>query len=95
MLPCGFLLIRTLVAISHQVAIGAIVATLTELIEPFGINDNLTIPIFSSIALQYGFSRISTCNIAAGSAVTLAKGILAKIDVPHPFDWYSRLSDLF
>jgi dolichol kinase len=78
-----------------QVAIGAIVATLTELIEPFGINDNLTIPIFSSIALQYGFSRISTCNIAAGSAVTLAKGILAKIDVPHPFDWYSRLSDLF
>jgi len=79
----------------HQVAIGAIVATLTELIEPFGINDNLTIPIFSSIALQYGFSRISTCNIAAGSAVTLAKGILAKIDVPHPFDWYSRLSDLF
>ena len=94
-LPCGFLLIRTLVALAHQVAIGAIVATLTELIEPFGINDNLTIPIFSSIALQYGFSRISTCNIAAGSAVTLAKGILAKIDVPHPFDWYSRLSDLF
>jgi len=79
----------------YPVAIGAIVATLTELIEPFGINDNLTIPIFSSIALQYGFSRISTCNIAAGSAVTLAKGILAKIDVPHPFDWYSRLSDLF
>ena len=69
--------------------------SLTELIEPFGINDNLTIPIFSSIALQYGFSRISTCNIAAGSAVTLAKGILSKIDVPHPFDWYSRLSDFF
>ena len=40
---------------------GALVATLTELHEPFGINDNLTIPLFSSIAMQLAFHRISQC----------------------------------
>jgi len=64
----------------YPVAIGAIVATLTELIEPFGINDNLTIPLFSSIALQYGFSRISSCQVAAGGGLTLAKEIVSKFD---------------
>jgi hypothetical protein len=37
---------------------GALAATLTELHEPFGLNDNLTIPIFSSLAMQWAFSRI-------------------------------------
>ena len=40
---------------------GALVATLTELYVPFGINDNLTIPLFSSIAMQLAFNRISAC----------------------------------
>ena len=40
---------------------GALVATLTELHEPFRLNDNLTIPIFSSIAMQLAFHRIQTC----------------------------------
>lgn len=39
-------------------AAGALAATLTELHEPFGLNDNLTIPIFSSLAMQWAFSRI-------------------------------------
>jgi diacylglycerol kinase (CTP) len=45
----------------YAVVIGALVATLVELYEPFGINDNLTIPITSSLALQWGLSRIESC----------------------------------
>jgi len=41
--------------------VGALAATLTELYEPFGVNDNLTIPLISSVALQLGFKRIETC----------------------------------
>jgi hypothetical protein len=44
-------------ALLHLCA-GALTATLTELHEPFGLNDNLTIPIFSSLAMQWAFSRI-------------------------------------
>lgn len=42
----------------YAVAIAAIVATLTELHEPFGLNDNLTIPVFSALALQFGLLRV-------------------------------------
>jgi diacylglycerol kinase (CTP) len=42
----------------YAVFLGALVATVTELYEPFGLNDNLTIPIVSSLALQWGLSRI-------------------------------------
>jgi len=42
--------------------LGALVATLTELYEPLGINDNLTIPVLASLALQIGFSRIRNCS---------------------------------
>jgi len=38
------------------------VATLTELYEPLGINDNLTIPVLASLALQIGFARIRNCS---------------------------------
>ena len=34
---------------------------LTELHEPLRLNDNLTIPVFSSIAMQLAFQRIATC----------------------------------
>ena len=40
-------------------AIGALVATLVELYEPFGLNDNLTIPVFSSIAITWAFQRVA------------------------------------
>jgi len=42
--------------------LGALVATITELYEPFGINDNLTIPVFASLGLQIGFGRIRHCS---------------------------------
>jgi dolichol kinase len=45
----------------YPVFFGALAATLTEVYEPLGLNDNLTIPLFSSIALQWGFARIQTC----------------------------------
>ena len=45
----------------YPVFFGALVATLTELHEPFKINDNLTIPLFSSVAMQLAFARIATC----------------------------------
>jgi len=60
---------------------GAIVATLTELIEPFGLNDNVTIPVFSSIALQFGFSRISSCHIGQGQGVALLKEIFSNLNL--------------
>ena len=45
----------------YPVFFGALVATLTELYEPLRLNDNLTIPLISSIAMQWGFSRIQAC----------------------------------
>ena len=42
----------------YAVIMGSLVATVTELYEPFGFNDNLTIPIFSSLALHYGLLRV-------------------------------------
>eukprot|EP00440_Ansanella_granifera_P070493 gb/GFBE01076496.1/.p1 GENE.gb/GFBE01076496.1/~~gb/GFBE01076496.1/.p1 ORF type:complete len:285 (+),score=42.72 gb/GFBE01076496.1/:1-855(+) len=48
----------------YAVVIGALVATLTELYEPFGMNDNVTIPILSGIALTFGFARTYSCEPA-------------------------------
>lgn len=45
----------------YAVFFGALVATLTELHEPFRLNDNLTIPVFSSLAMQLAFRRIESC----------------------------------
>ena len=46
----------------YAVFIGAAVATLTELNEPFGINDNLSIPLASSVAMTWAFARIASCE---------------------------------
>jgi hypothetical protein len=46
------------------VVIGALTATLVELYEPFGINDNVSIPILSSLALTFGFARTFSCEPA-------------------------------
>uniref|UniRef100_A0A7S2IEZ6 Uncharacterized protein n=1 Tax=Haptolina brevifila TaxID=156173 RepID=A0A7S2IEZ6_9EUKA len=59
--------------------LGALVATLTELYEPFGINDNLSIPVFASIALQVGFARVCQCSTVSSvsSATWLMDMVLA------------------
>lgn len=48
----------------YAVVIGSLAATLTELYEPLGINDNVTIPIMSGIALTFGFARTYSCEPA-------------------------------
>merc|ERR1719272_1286492 len=48
----------------YPVFIASLAATLVELYEPFGINDNVTIPILSSLALTFGFARIYSCDPA-------------------------------
>lgn len=45
----------------YGVFVGALIATLTELHEPLGLNDNLTIPLFSAIAMQWGLGRVRSC----------------------------------
>ena len=45
----------------YPVFFGALAATLTELYEPFNLNDNLTSPVFSSLAMQWAFHRIQLC----------------------------------
>jgi len=45
----------------YPIFFGALAATLTELYEPFNLNDNLTIPVVSSIAMQWAFQRIQLC----------------------------------
>eukprot|EP00298_Acanthocystis_sp_HF-20_P002916 c13299_g2_i1.p1 GENE.c13299_g2_i1~~c13299_g2_i1.p1 ORF type:complete len:262 (-),score=100.00 c13299_g2_i1:27-812(-) len=42
----------------YAVFFGSLAATLTELYEPFGLDDNLTIPFVSGVALMWGFNRI-------------------------------------
>mmetsp|Transcript_37432 Transcript_37432/g.85699 ORF Transcript_37432/g.85699 Transcript_37432/m.85699 type:complete len:321 (-) Transcript_37432:194-1156(-) len=41
---------------------GALIATITELYEPFNLNDNLTIPLFGGLGLAWGFARIENCQ---------------------------------
>lgn len=64
MLACvfiGMFLYSNVFMCEYAVFLGALAATLTELYEPFGLNDNLTIPLISSLALQFGLSRIEGC----------------------------------
>lgn len=46
----------------YAVVIAALTATLVELYEPFGLNDNVTIPVLSSMALTFGFERTYFCD---------------------------------
>lgn len=46
----------------YAVVIGALVATLAELYEPFGLDDNLSVPVLSSLALTFGFARTYSCD---------------------------------
>ena len=42
----------------YAVIVGALVATFVELYEPFALNDNITIPVMSSLALEVALERI-------------------------------------
>jgi len=42
----------------YAVVVGAIVATIVELYEPFGLNDNITVPVLSSLALEFALERV-------------------------------------
>jgi len=46
----------------YAVVIAALTATLVELYEPLGINDNVTIPVLSGLALTFGFWRTYACE---------------------------------
>jgi dolichol kinase len=47
----------------YAVVVGSLVATLVELYEPFGLNDNITIPVLSGFALQWALQRIKVCGL--------------------------------
>lgn len=54
----GLIIYEEIYLAEYAVFLGATAATITELYEPFGLNDNLTIPMISSFALQIGLRRI-------------------------------------
>merc|ERR1712228_250099 len=56
----------------YPVFFGALAATLTELYEPLRLNDNLTIPVFSSLAMQWAFARIQTCDVPEPAPLVVA-----------------------
>jgi len=45
----------------YAVIIGSLAATIVELYEPLGVNDNITIPICSAAALQWALARVENC----------------------------------
>lgn len=55
---------------------GALAATLVELYEPLGINDNLTIPVISSLVMQWGMARIAHCTPAQMSFASVWQAIV-------------------
>ena len=65
----GKILFFQLPLAEYAVVVGAAVATVVELWEPFAINDNLTIPVMSGLALHWGFARLNC--IIIGEPCTL------------------------
>lgn len=59
----GFVAFSETYLSEYAIFLGSLVATIVELYEPFGVNDNLTIPLASSLALQWGLSRIQQCDL--------------------------------
>lgn len=45
----------------YAVIIGSLASTLVELYEPFGINDNITIPFVGGAVLQWALARVENC----------------------------------
>jgi len=50
----------------YPVFFGALLATLVEVWEPFALNDNLTIPLMSGLAIHYGFARLEAFHKSGG-----------------------------
>uniref|UniRef100_A0A7S1FAI7 Dolichol kinase n=1 Tax=Noctiluca scintillans TaxID=2966 RepID=A0A7S1FAI7_NOCSC len=48
----------------YAVILASLAATLVEVYEPFGINDNVSIPVLASVALTFGFARTYKCEPA-------------------------------
>ena len=57
----GYFMLDSVILREYAIVFGAFIATITELFEPFHLNDNITIPIFSCLALQFALSRINAC----------------------------------
>jgi dolichol kinase len=53
----------------YAVCIGAFVATIVELYEPFAINDNATIPVLAGFALHWGFARMDLMCEASSATI--------------------------
>lgn len=61
----GFLFFRGAPLSEYVSLVGALVATAVELYEPFGLNDNLTIPLFTSFALLFALNRVQdACDVS-------------------------------
>ena len=53
----------------YPIVISSFVATIVELWEPFAVNDNLSIPLFTGLALHMGFARMEAyCTMIQGNA---------------------------
>eukprot|EP00936_MAST-01D_sp_MAST-1D-sp1_P000853 g853.t1 len=59
----GLLVFSDVYLSEYAVFVGALMATVVELHEPFGLNDNLTIPVLSGFALTWGFARVHQCSM--------------------------------
>jgi diacylglycerol kinase (CTP) len=60
---CGFIVFASTPLMDYAVIIGSLAATLVELYEPFHLNDNITIPVVSGLALQWALGRIQNCKV--------------------------------
>lgn len=58
----GFTIFSQVHLREYAVILAALVATLAELYEPFGLNDNVTIPVLTGLALTFGFWRTYACE---------------------------------
>ncbi len=57
----GYFMLESVVLREYAIVFGALIATITELFEPFHLNDNITIPIFSCLAIHIALARINSC----------------------------------
>lgn len=56
----GMVMFHTTLLSEYSVFVGAATAALVELLEPFGIDDNLAIPVSSALALTFANFRLRT-----------------------------------
>lgn len=54
----GWLAIGDVYLSEYVIVVGSLVATIVELYEPFGLNDNITIPVMSCLAIEWALQRL-------------------------------------